>query len=243
LNEAFIVRCIDAGSAVATVHDGHRTGRVERHLLRPLLRGEGVCAWRQPPNGTGEWILWTHDGRGAPLRALPPHAHAWLARWRAALSRRADARSRGPWWALFRTAGASGARARVVWADVGRAPRALVLAPHEESVALNSCYVLACRDARDAHTLAALLNSPLLAAWLALIAEPARGGYRRFLAWTVALLPTPRDWSRARDILAPLAQRAQQGIDPGAGELLDATLRAYGIHRPDIEPLLEWTES
>jgi hypothetical protein len=130
-----------------------------------------------------------------------------------------------------------------VWADVGRAPRALVLAPHEESVALNSCYVLACRDARDAHTLAALLNSPLLAAWLALIAEPARGGYRRFLAWTVALLPTPRDWSRARDILAPLAQRAQQGIDPGAGELLDATLRAYGIHRPDIEPLLEWTES
>ena len=243
LNEAFIVRCIDAGSAVATVHDGHRTGRVERHLLRPLLRGEGVCAWRQPPNGTGEWILWTHDGRGAPLRALPPHAHAWLARWRAALSRRANARSRGPWWALFRTAGASGARARVVWADVGRAPRALVLAPHEESVALNSCYVLACRNARDAHTLAALLNSPLLAAWLALIAEPARGGYRRFLAWTVALLPTPRDWSRARDILAPLAQRAQQGIDPGAGELLDATLRAYGIHRPDIEPLLEWTES
>ena len=243
LNEAFIVRCIDAGSAVATVHDGHRTGRVERHLLRPLLRGDGLCAWRQPPNGTGEWILWTHDGRGAPLRTLPPHAHAWLARWRTALSRRTDARSRGPWWALFRTAGASCARARAVWEKVGRVPRALVLAPNEESVALNSCYVLACRDSRDAHTLAALLNSPLLAAWLSLIAEPARGGYRRFLAWTVALLPTPRDWSRARDILAPLAQRAQQGPDPDAGELLDATLRAYGIDRPHIEPLLEWTES
>lgn len=243
LNEAFIVRCIDSGSAVATVHDGHRTGRVERHLLRPLLRGESLCAWRLPPNGTGEWIVWTHDGRGAPLRTLPPHAHAWLARWRTALSRRADARSRGPWWALFRTGGASCARARVVWADVARVPRALVLTPNEESVALNSCYVLACRDSRDAYTLAALLNSPLLAAWLTLIAEPARGGYRRFLAWTVALLPTPHDWSRARDILAPLAQRAQQGRDPDAEELLEATLRAYHLHRSDVDPLLEWTAS
>ncbi|MGH7648916.1 MAG: Eco57I restriction-modification methylase domain-containing protein, partial [Gemmatimonadaceae bacterium] len=111
LNDAFIVRCIDAASAVATVHDGHRTGRVERHLLRPLLRGEGLSAWRQSPNGSGEWIVWTHDARGAPLRTLPPHAHAWLAPGRAPHSRRADARSRGPWWALFRTGGSSSARA------------------------------------------------------------------------------------------------------------------------------------
>jgi len=243
LNDAFIVRCTGADSAIATVNDGRRTGRVERSLLRPLLRGEAMAAWRREPNGTDEWILWTHDARGAPLRTLPPLAHAWLARWRSALAHRADARSRGPWWSLFRTAGAGSELARVVWADVGRTPRALVLAPNDPTVALNSCYVLPCRDPRDAHTLAALLNSPLIAAWLALIAEPARGGYRRFLAWTIALLPTPRAWSHARDILAPLAQRAQRGREPDSGELLDATLRAYRVRRSDIEPLLQWTSS
>ena len=243
LNDAFIVRCTGADSAIATVNDGRRTGRVERSLLRPLLRGEAMAAWRREPNGTDEWILWTHDARGAALRTLPPLAHAWLARWRSALAHRADARSRGPWWSLFRTAGAGSELARVVWADVGRTPRALVLAPNDPTVALNSCYVLPCRDPRDAHTLAALLNSPLIAAWLALIAEPARGGYRRFLAWTIALLPTPRAWSHARDILAPLAQRAQRGREPDSGELLDATLRAYRVRRSDIEPLLQWTSS
>ena len=243
LNDAFIVRCTGADSAIATVNDGRRTGRVERSLLRPLLRGEAMAAWRREPNGTDEWILWTHDARGAPLRTLPSLAHAWLARWRSALAHRADARSRGSWWSLFRTAGAGSELARVVWADVGRTPRALVLAPNDPTVALNSCYVLPCRDPRDAHTLAALLNSPLIAAWLALIAEPARGGYRRFLAWTIALLPTPRAWSHARDILAPLAQRAQRGREPDSGELLDATLRAYRVRRSDIEPLLQWTSS
>jgi hypothetical protein len=243
LNDAFIVHCTGADSAIATVNDGRRTGRVERSLLRPLLRGEAMAAWRREPNGTDEWILWTHDARGAPLRTLPPLAHAWLARWRSALAHRADARSRGPWWSLFRTAGAGTELARVVWADVGRTPRALVLAPNDPTVALNSCYVLPCRDPRDAHTLAALLNSPLIAAWLALIAEPARGGYRRFLAWTIALLPTPRAWSHARDILAPLAQRAKRGREPDSGELLDATLRAYRVRSSDIEPLLQWTSS
>lgn len=241
LNEAFVVRCTSADSAVATITDGRRTGRVERSLLRPLLRGDAMAAWRPEPNGTGDWIVWTHDARGAPLRTLPPLAHAWLAHWRSALARRADARSRGPWWSLFRTAAAATELARVVWADVGRTPRALVLAPNDRTVALNSCYVLPCRDPRDAHTVAALLNSPLIAAWLALIAEPARGGYRRFLAWTIALLPTPRAWSNARDILAPLAQRAQRGHELESTELLDATLRAYRLRHSDIEPLLQWT--
>jgi hypothetical protein len=107
-------------------------------------------------------------------------------------------------------------------------------------VALNSCYVLPCRDPADAHALAALLNSPLAAAWLDVLAEPARGGYRRFLAWTVALLPLPRDWTRARGILAPLAIHAASGDDPSPEELIEAALAAYRVPRSDIAPLLAW---
>jgi hypothetical protein len=103
-------------------------------------------------------------------------------------------------------------------------------------VPLNSCYVLPCRDPRDAHAVAALLASPLAGAWLGAIAEPARGGFRRHLAWTVALLPLPRDWAAARELLAPLASR-----DATADDLLDAALRAYRLRARDVEPLLAWS--
>ena len=66
--------------------------------------------------------------------------------------------------------------ARVVWADFGRRPSALVLPAGDPTVPLNSCYALPCRDPRDALAVAALLNSPLAAAWLNALAEPARGG-------------------------------------------------------------------
>jgi len=51
----------------------------------------------------------------------------------------------------------------------------------------------------------------------------------------------PRAWSHARELLAPLAQRAQRGREPDGDELLDATLRAYRLRHPDIEALLQWT--
>jgi hypothetical protein len=46
----------------------------------------------------------------------------------------------------------------------------------DPSVPRNSCYVTLCRDDGDALTLSAILNSPIAEAWLAALAEPARGG-------------------------------------------------------------------
>jgi hypothetical protein len=105
---------------------------------------------------------------------------------------------------------------------------------------LNSCYVLATDDAIDALALTALLNSPAAAAWLNAIAEPARGGWHRYLAWTVSLLPLPSDWGLARRVLAPLAERACLGETPGDEELLHAACRAYRLRRGDISPLIAW---
>ena len=115
-----------------------------------------------------------------------------------------------------------------------------MLPPGDTSIALNSCYVLPCRETEDAYALAALLNSPLAAAWLGAIAEPARGNYRRYLAWTVSLLPIPADWPRARSILAPLADRAIERDDVTDDALLDAAARAYRLKQADIAPLLAW---
>ncbi|HEX6537285.1 MAG TPA: DNA methyltransferase [Gemmatimonadaceae bacterium] len=237
-NDAFVLRVEGGDDVLARVRSGNRAGAVERAMLRPLLRGERVLPWRA--GGDPEWLLWTHDSGGAPLDSLPPYASRWLAHWRPRLRSRADARAARRWWAIFRTASAAPTHPRVVWADVGRMPRALVLQAGDRAVALNSCYVLPCADAADAHAVAALLNSPLAAAWLGALAEPARGGYRRFLAWTVAMLPIPRDWTRARAALAPLGERGCRGDDPSGDELLDAALHAYHLRRRDVNPLIAW---
>jgi hypothetical protein len=100
--------------------------------------------------------------------------------------------------------------------------------------------VLPCTDPEDALAFAALLNSSLAAAWLDALAEPARGGWHRYLAWTVSLLPIPADWPRARTLLAPLAERAVLGTPPSDTELLDAVCRAYHLKHDDVAPLLAW---
>ena len=82
----------------------------------------------------------------------------------------------------------------------------------------------------------ALLSIPLNA-----IAEPARGGYHRYLGWTMALLPLPARWVRARKLLAPLGERAMHGDIPSDDELLEAALDAYRLRRDRVQPLLSWS--
>ena len=90
----------------------------------------------------------------------------------------------------------------------------------------------------DAWALAAVLNSRLAAAWLNAIGESARGGYKRYLGWTVGQLPLPRDWDRVRDDLAAAGIRAaERSLDDA--RLLDVVLRAYGLHERDVHDLLE----
>jgi hypothetical protein len=243
LNDAFIVRVnrdsdADVGDVVhAAAADGSEL-LIERALLRPLLRGEQLRRWCVPPGDDA--IVWTHAATGAALPRLPAHAARWFAHWRTQLISRADARHASRWWTLFRTEAARDDRPRVVWADLGREPRASVLVAGDARVPLNSCYIARCRDLRDADFLAALLNSPLARAWLNAVAEPARGGYRRYFGWTLSLLPVPRDWPRARDLLAPIGALARAGDVPSERALLEATCDAYGIALRDVEPLVSW---
>ena len=238
-NDAFVVELVDMRGELAEVRtrDG-RQGLIEYELLRPLIRGERLMRWTS--SQSTEHIVWTHDATDAPLAKLPPHAQRWLAHWRRQLSARSDARRALRWWSLFRTEGARRDRPRVVWADIGREPRASVIAARDSTVALNSCYIARCRDACDAHALAALLNTPLARAWLNAAVEPARGGYRRYLGWTLSLLPVPANWTRARAILAGLSERACGGSPPSDLDLLDAAVDAYEISRGVVAPLVAW---
>ncbi len=214
-----------------------RDDDVERSVLRPVVRGEDVRAWSVCGD---QALVWTHGANGGPLEQLPPLATRWLKPWRPRLEARVDATHSRHWWTLFRTEAAAVARPRVVWSDISRIPRATVLAPGDPTVPLNTCYVLPTPTMEDALAFAALLNSPPVAAWLCVLAEPARGGYRRFLGWTLSRLPLPRPWSNAVAILAPLGHRAMAGDPPDPFTLSSAVARAYGTRLSRLEPLLTW---
>lgn len=229
---------IAAVPAVAAVTASGRTGLVETALLRPLVRGDTLRPWRI--SALGEHIVWPYDAHGKLLPRLPEHAAAWLKPWRKQLQSRSDSSSAQPWWMLFRTETADAAVPRVLWADFGKCLRAAVLPAGDSAIPLNTCYAVRCPGLEDANALTTLLNSPLVSAWLSLVAEPARGGYKRYLGWTMAMLPLPRDWNRARGLLAPLCVNALAGSIPSEYELQCAVLDAYRIRSGSVLPLLEW---
>jgi hypothetical protein len=236
-NSAFIVRVDSLDGDAAHISAGSRNGLIERGMLRPLIRGETLSKWTL--TGPREYIVWPNE-RGQPRRSLPPLARQWLLPWQDALSVRTDLHGRFPWWSVFRTEGAANTQPRVLSADFGLTPRATVLEAGEPHVALNSCYVVSCATSNDAYALATILNSSLAAAWLNSLAEPARGGYRRYLGWTLSLLPIPADWPRARALLAPIGERAMRGDITADQEILNAVLDAYQLDLVHVHHLLNW---
>jgi hypothetical protein len=238
-NSAFVVRVESVDGDIAHISAGSRTGCIERSMLRPLIRGETLSKWTL--TGPREYLVWPHDERGQPRRTLPPLARQWLLPWQESLSLRTDLHGRFPWWSVFRTEGAANAQPRVISADFGLTPRAIVLDAGEPHIALNTCYVISCPTSNDAYALATILNSSLASAWLNSLAEPARGGYRRYLGWTLSLLPIPADWPRARALLAPIGERAMRGDIGTDQEILDAVLGAYQLDRLEVQHLFNWT--
>lgn len=205
---------------------GVKTGADDLFLLdqeqpgtRPAIRGRDVAAWRCEPR---RHVLWTHDRDGSPLARLPAGAARRLAVHEERLRLRSDYRG-GPPWQLFRTA-LGCAQNRVVWPDLARQLGAVV--PPSAVVPLNTVYGIATRTAADAAALAALLNCRWLSAVARLVADPARGGFRRFNARVIGGLPLPPHDSV---VWAELARRGAR-CEP-ADDLIADVLELDGAER------------
>jgi hypothetical protein len=147
------------------------------------------------------------------------------------LRARAD-RYVGPDWTLFRTRGAL-APHPVVWADITRRPAAVALGDlgPERPIPLNTCYVAGAPDERSALAIAAVFNSTWTRALVQVIADEARGGYRRVNARVACDIPVPAD-ARAIQRVASVSTRAhathnvsQDDLDDAVAEALDLTPR------------------
>jgi hypothetical protein len=161
------------------------------HEVR-ILRGAdvGPFAFQTPRR-----MLWTHDlDSCAPLPGLPPDVEAHLAPNAERLARRNGLRVNDPYWRVLRT-GPHLYGHKVAWRDIGPTLQAVAVPPCVDGVPvvpLNTVYFIPVPTRDQALVLAALFNSAPVRAWVNQVAERASGGYRRYFAWVLSLLPVPR---------------------------------------------------
>ncbi len=232
-NECFLLDQVEpVDDQTVQVTDRHgRSGRVEAGVVRPVVRGRDVQAFRIR---TRQWMVWTHEAGGTPRADLPPLLTEWLAPHRSRLQRRPDVGA-SPWWSLFRTRGAASEH-RLVWNDVGRRLEAAALPP-DAAVPLNSVYYLAVPSEEWSQVLTAWLNSAPIRAFAGALAEPAKGGYRRFFSWVLGCCPGPGALrARERSTLAALARRGAAGEDVSTA-LDQCVASAIGLKAEQLEVL------
>jgi hypothetical protein len=187
-DDLFVGELLERHGTLARIRFGVGDVELEAGLLRPAVRGRDVRAFSISPT---RYILWTHDRSGRPRMSLPPRAAGHIAAHHGRLIARADYRGARP-WCLFRI-GPALARYRVVWRDLTRRPAAVFLdsGGANSAVPMNTCYVAAMPDDRSAHAVTAVLNSTWASALVHVMADEARGGYRRMNARVAGLLPVP----------------------------------------------------
>ena len=249
-NEVFVGEVVPRAGAKpldrprADVVFGADAVQIEAGRLRPVLRGEDLEPWRFTVRRA---VIWTHDDRGHVLPSPPPATRRHLRRHERALRSRRDLKPGQPWWTLFRVDPEKW-KLRVAWRDIGTEPAAVVIPARvafldrsAPIIGLNTVYHISARSQNEAHFLAALLNSTPARAYLKAIAQRAAGGYFRFFASTVALLPFPeRCDSELRSACVGISRRSHEAgrSDARDQRALDELMaRAYGLRSMDISAL------
>jgi hypothetical protein len=219
------------------------SGWVEGSALRRALRGADVAAWHARPS---RHLLWT-PRNDDPAATAPPRLRRFLQRHAGRLKQSADELG-----ALHRLSPHTLGH-KVVWSDLATDLRAAAVPLSVRTavgldaplVPLNTVYFIAAASDREALLLSAYLNSLPVRVFARTIAERAKDGHFRFFAWTVGILPVPRQWRAGptADRLTDIARRARAGggIDAAERAELDALVAAgYGIDRAGMTALAEF---
>jgi hypothetical protein len=176
---------------------GHRA-RIEKALLRPLVRGADVKAWRFTAPG---FILWTHDETtGRVLDSISDKAKHYLETHSRALKARTDCREGMPLWQIFRVSPLK-LGPKVLWQQLSNELGAVFVPPRIADpilgerllIPLLTAYLIPVSSELMGVGVAALLNSLPVRLYTTSFAERARGGYFRFTSPVIGLIPVPED--------------------------------------------------
>jgi hypothetical protein len=218
----------------------HTEGGLETHIeasvLRPLLRGSDIEAWRADIK---QFVIFCHhDDTGAYLP--PPRSTARFLRAHNVVD------GKGRLGALQTVVSPVGIT-RVAWHDLASTLKGVVLPGRgaclgmtRPVVPLNTTYFITLAEP-DAHLLAAYFNSLPLRVFARAIAERAKDAHFRFFACTMALLPLPLAWKTSHtDTLLEVSHacHADGAITPAKQHELDELIGGiYGLNTAAMSAL------
>jgi type I restriction-modification system DNA methylase subunit len=218
------------GNLACIRSEGGVEAYIEDDVLRPLVRGCDIDAWRAD---TKHQIIFCHDEQDGGYRVPPRRALRYL---------RAHSQpdSRGRFGALQHT-GAGSSRHRVAWHDLASTLNAVVLPERvaclgtlRSLIALNTVYYVPAPEA-EAYLLAAYFNSLPVRVFARAIAERAKDAHFRFFAYTMGMLPLPLLWQTTKAAcLGEISRHAHErgSIDAAEQHQLDELVGcAYGLGR------------
>jgi len=264
-NGVFWVRILDRSEHGARIRNLSGTGRgnrgveeveatVEPDLLYPLLRWGDVARFRALPKAHLVLAQDPATRRGIAeevLRSAQPRMYAYLKQFERVLACRAAFRryqQRGPFYSMYDVDHYTLAPIKVVWRRMDRRIHAAVVEPYPDPllgarpvVPQETCVLVACQTADEAHYLAALMNSAVVGFLVA--THSVRGGKGFGTPGILDVLGlrrfNPQDERHMQ--LAVLSRQAhdlvgegkspsepQQGID-------DLSTHLWGIGQSDLE--------
>lgn len=186
LNKQLVIRLgVKTGANRVFVDPPEGIGPVIR-----AVRGADIAPMKVLPSST---LLFAHGAESGVCQAsVSASTLEYLEGNRDRLEARADARPSDPLWKVHRVYPESLGH-RVVWRDIGQRLDAVYVPPVWEGgpAVLNSAYVVGVSSARQGLRLASWLCSTPVRFTAAVCAERALGGYRRFMARNVGLVPVP----------------------------------------------------
>jgi hypothetical protein len=231
----------DGRDSVGLVMSGGERLVVPTRWAPLVCRGRDLGAFRCAQEAR---LLLAYDRETArPLRHLPTPLQDYFSQHRGRLLERTDHRASDPLWAVFRTQ-ALVRGPKVVWRDIAPRLEATLLSSRESPIPLNTTYFVTVKDPIEGYLVTALLNSLWMRIVAAVTAEPAMGGYFRFLAWTVARLPWPPrlrvDGRRGRRLAALGREAGEGGWTPERQAQIDALVaRAFDLDAARQRDLVE----
>ena len=255
-NNIFFVRrfeAIDVPNVFLVTTEGGEKVRIEKELLRPLVRGKDVDAWRYRVE---DYIIWTHDdAEGRVRERLPPYADEYFQdeNVRRRLLRRDDYRRGQPPWIIFRVT-QDKLRDKVAWQDIEKTIKAVYL-PSEvidkvlgrkKLIVDSTVYFIAVEDRKLAYALTALLNSTPVRTYAATYAMRTGAVYCHYKGWYMGVIPIPASMHALEyEGLIQLSRRLHEvaGEDAEALSRLDRVVaRLYGLSNEELEIMREFLE-
>jgi hypothetical protein len=194
-NDFFVVTSIeptDSPDEVMITTEGDEVLRIEKSLIRPLVRGRDLKAWGY---SVSDAIIWTHDDKTAGvLETLPKRAEAHFTNHAKELQGRDDYKEGMPIWTVFRVSPEK-LGLKVAWKKYGtemqsamvEREHSLKLTGGKLLVPLQTVYFIPVDRREDGLLMAGVFNSVPFKTLMMSFAVRARGAYFHYTAWIVGL--------------------------------------------------------